>query len=253
MTCTARTGSVQTTSLTYPPTTFFSTDGPGGGYTVTDWTAPGAPGDGWGTGNVAPSGTTVGAVQTASEAPTQVLTYPPTTFFSTDGPGGGYTVTDWTAPGAPGDGWGTGNVAASESNPAVLGAAPTSKLPLVEDIYSCNVANQPTGNCGSYWVGGPAETPSTALAPAVAPAVVPGDAQKPARPGPGHMTLTMHALTLGALSATISAGEKLLAGHAISGEEWTKEFQGSAQQHAASITPIGGAMLSRAFAPQVEA
>ena len=248
MTCTARTGSVQTTSLTYPPTTFFPTDGPDGGFTVTDWTAPGAPGDGWGTGS-----TTVGAVQTASEAPTQVLTYPPTTFYSTDGPDGGFTVTDWTAPGAPGDGWGTGNVAASESNPAVLGAAPTSKLPLVEDIYSCNVANQPTGNCGSYWVGGPAETPSTALAPAVAPAVVPGDAQKPARPGPGHMTLTMHALTLGALSATISAGEKLLAGHAISGEEWTKEFQGSAQQHAASITPIGGAMLSRAFAPQVEA
>jgi len=40
-------------------------------------------------------------------------------------------------------GWGT--VVTSEADPAALA---TTKMPLVEDVYSCDITKQPTGNCG---------------------------------------------------------------------------------------------------------
>ena len=37
-------------------------------------------------------------------APTSTLAYPETIYFTSDSEAGGFTCTDWTSPGAPGDG-----------------------------------------------------------------------------------------------------------------------------------------------------
>jgi len=76
-------------------------------------------------------------------------------------------------------------------------------------------------------------------------------ATKPSKASLSHFMLAGHALTLGAFSATMEEVERLIAGEGVSGETWTKAFQGSATAHAKSITPVGGLVLERAFAPEV--
>ena len=72
------------------------------------------------------------------------------------------------------------NVVTSESDPAAL---VTTKMPLVEDVYSCDITKQPTGNCGpplifppvgkyvssAHYVSSPPPLPAPCPAPPTSP------------------------------------------------------------------------------------
>mmetsp|Transcript_48098 Transcript_48098/g.75117 ORF Transcript_48098/g.75117 Transcript_48098/m.75117 type:complete len:88 (+) Transcript_48098:167-430(+) len=60
---------------------------------------------------------------------------------------------------------------------------------------------------------------------------------KPARPSPGHLVMCGHALTFGAISATISS--------LTEGKKWGEAFRTESCKAADAITPVGGFVLSQ--------
>lgn len=115
----------------------------------------------------------------------------------------------------------------------------------IVDTFSCNVANQTAGNCGSFTVcdGNDPLYQSgvlTALAPPAAATELPAAPGKPLRPGLSHFLLAGHACTLGAVDATLAA----LAGEAGA---WSDRFRESATAHAASVTPLGARLLENSL------
>lgn len=119
----------------------------------------------------------------------------------------------------------------------------------VTDSYTCG-----SGDCGGFTiadtythaVGTEGNGPSHELAVPVMISTgsdveeTPGDQCKTVRATPAHLVMTMHALTLGVVTAT----SNLLSGES---EGFVNDLKKSATDGAESVTPVGAHVLNRAF------
>mmetsp|Transcript_11347 Transcript_11347/g.17844 ORF Transcript_11347/g.17844 Transcript_11347/m.17844 type:complete len:400 (+) Transcript_11347:3-1202(+) len=126
----------------------------------------------------------------------------------------------------------------------------------VTDTYTCG------SDCGGFTVTPvygtlAADAGSVAVATQLSAPIQPAavkEQTKPVRPHFSHYLMCGHAIALGAVSATISAGEKMMKGEKVDAESWDQEFKKTAEEAAKSVTPVGGYVLSNhVFAKAQEA